>query len=198
MSIGPSAIPASHAEARPVSYCFLSSAWQTGKSSVRGKGIGGGKEPPGSGEGGRTLEDKDSVLNLSPRPLGEQTKLHGKQQQQLVSYRAFWAGIGAVGLSGQLARLVQEPGSLQSSRLLCCTLHRVLPREEAQGWMGQAVRGGTRTSRWVLQMLSSEIIRNPLRTWPSVQLQNGCLGARKLPPSPDYPSSWGCSLCPPR
>lgn len=131
-----------------------------------GKGIGGGKEPPGSGEGGRTLEtqeeDRDSVLNLSPRPLGEQTKLHGKQQQQLVSYGAFWAGIGAVGLSGQLARLVQEPGSLQSSRLLCCRLHRVLPREEAQGWMGQAVQGGT--SRWVLQMLGSEIARNSLRT----------------------------------
>lgn len=113
-----------------------------------------------------------------------------------MSYRVFWAGIGAVGLSGQLARLVQEHGSLQSSRLLCCTLHRVLPREEAQGWMGQAVQGGTRTSRWVLQMLRSEIARNPLRTWPSVQLQNGCLGARKLPPSLDYPSSWGCSLSP--
>lgn len=134
-----------------------------------GRGIGGGKEPPGRGEGRRTLETQgerqglDSLLNLSPPPLGEQTKLHGKQQQQLVSYGAFWAGIGAVGLSGQLARLVQEHGPLQSSRLLCSTLPRFSPAgKHIAGWArlcreGPGQAGGC-------YRCSVQTARNPLRT----------------------------------
>lgn len=85
--------------------------------------MGGGKKPPGRGKGGGVEGPWKSGWKIGsgfcskyvPSPLlGEQTKLHGKQQQQLVSHGAFWAGIGAVGLAGQLAKLVQEHGSLQS------------------------------------------------------------------------------------
>lgn len=81
-----------------------------------------------------------------------------------MSHGAFWAGIGAVGLAGQLAELVQEHGSLQSSRLVAERSAGLFPGRKRKGRMGQAVQGGTRTSRWVLQMLSSESARNPPRT----------------------------------
>ncbi|ERE67736.1 RING finger protein [Cricetulus griseus] len=49
---------------------------------------------------------------------GEQKKLHGKQQQQLVSHGAFWAGIGAVGLAGDPSLSFQETCAVRAERLL--------------------------------------------------------------------------------
>lgn len=106
---------------------------------------GGGKKPPRRGKGGgvegpwkparKTWSGFCSKYVPSPL-LGEQTKLHGKQQQQLVSYGAFWAGIGAVGLPGQLAKLVQEHGSLQSRQAsLLSALQGSSPgKKRTAGW----------------------------------------------------------------
>lgn len=108
-------------------------SWGVGRSHPGGGRVAGWKDP--GNPAGRRGSGFCSKYVPSPL-LGEQTKLHGKQQQQLVSHGAFWAGIGAVGLAGQLAKLVQEHGSLQSRQTpLPSTLQGSSPGKKCKaGW----------------------------------------------------------------